>query len=224
MQGFKKSVAVNTKQILFCTDPQVSVGIIVDDADVVAGDDGRKIVKAGTPMYGSLLDRATPFTITGSDTDPSVVTEIGNTSTPQAAGITAATVTASTFATKVNNVGGIYAVTYQSPSIGSSNGWDLWAYSTPDAPIATDITLSDYGVVVTGTPEADDYVEITLTAGVDDKAKGVLLHDVDVTAGDDNGTLLIFGFVNINRLDADVQTAITTAASDLEGKVYICAG
>ena len=32
MQGFKKTVAVNVDQILFCTDPQVSVGIIVDDA------------------------------------------------------------------------------------------------------------------------------------------------------------------------------------------------
>lgn len=224
MQGFFKQEMNNIKQILFCTDPQVSVGIIVDDADVSAGDDGRKIVKAGTPMYGSLLDRATPFTVTGSDTDPSVVTEIGNSSTPQAVGITAATVTASTFATKVNNVGGSYAVTYKSPSIGTSDGWDFWALGTSDAPIATDITLSDYGIVVTGTPEADDYVEITLTAGVDDKAQGVLLHDVDVTAGDNNGTLLIFGFVNANRIDTETQTALFAAASDLEGKVYICAG
>lgn len=216
MQGFKKSVAVNTKQILFCTDPQVSVGIIVDDADVSAGDDGRKIVKAGTPMYGSLLDRATPFTITGSDTDPSATAEVREGST----GITAATVTASTFATAVNNVGGIYEFEYQF----SSQGWDLWTPSSGATPTATNVTLSDYGVVVTGTPDIHDVIDIEFTAATDDKAAGVLLHDVDVTDGDDNGTLLIFGFVNINRLDADVQTAITTAASDLEGKVYICAG
>lgn len=30
----------------------------------------------------------------------------------------------------------------------------------------------------------------------------VLLHDVDVTAGNANGTALIFGFVNLNRIDA----------------------
>lgn len=41
----------------------------------------------------------------------------------------------------------------------------------------------------------------------------VLLHDVDVTAGKANGTALIFGFVNINRCDSDVQSLITTAAS-----------
>ena len=40
----------------------------------------------------------------------------------------------------------------------------------------------------------------------------VLLHDVDVTAGKANGTALIFGFVNVNRCDSDVQNLITTAA------------
>ena len=29
----------------------------------------------------------------------------------------------------------------------------------------------------------------------------VLLHDVDVTAGNANGTALVFGFVNLNRID-----------------------
>ena len=39
----------------------------------------------------------------------------------------------------------------------------------------------------------------------------VLLHDVDVTSGSKKGTALIFGFVNLNRVDSDVATAITTA-------------
>lgn len=41
----------------------------------------------------------------------------------------------------------------------------------------------------------------------------VLLHDVDVTGGNANGTALIFGFVNVNRVDSDVATAITTAVA-----------
>lgn len=36
-------------------------------------------------------------------------------------------------------------------------------------------------------------------------AKGILLHDVDVTTGNANGTLLIFGFVNVDRIDATVM-------------------
>ena len=39
----------------------------------------------------------------------------------------------------------------------------------------------------------------------------VLLHDVDVTAGNANGTALIFGFVNLNRVETDVAAAVTTA-------------
>lgn len=40
----------------------------------------------------------------------------------------------------------------------------------------------------------------------------VLLHDVDVTDGDANGTALLFGFVNVNCVESDVATAITAAA------------
>lgn len=39
----------------------------------------------------------------------------------------------------------------------------------------------------------------------------VLLHDVDVTNSDANGTALVFGFVNVNRVESDVATAITAA-------------
>ena len=42
-------------------------------------------------------------------------------------------------------------------------------------------------------------------------AVGVLLHDVDVTTGDANGTLLLFGFVNTNRIDATTKAKLTDA-------------
>lgn len=103
----KSQVYVNVDQILFNTDPQVSVGIQVSDTGISAGDDGKKIVKAGTPMAGDLMARETPF------------------------------------------------------------------------------TKAAEGVV------------------------GVLLHDVDVTAGAENGTLLIFGFVDMNKVDAATAALIT---------------
>lgn len=40
-------------------------------------------------------------------------------------------------------------------------------------------------------------------------AVGVLLHDVDVTTGSANGTLLLFGFVNTNRIDAKTREKLT---------------
>ncbi len=49
----------------------------------------------------------------------------------------------------------------------------------------------------------------------------VLLHDVDVTAGNANGTALIFGFVNLNRVEADVAAAVTTALGAAEHSTLI---
>ena len=109
-----KQSYVNVNQILFNTDPQVSVGIQVSNTGISAGDDGKKIVKAGTPMTGDLTARGTAFT------------------------------------------------------------------------------------------------KATTTEGVSN-AVGVLLHDVDVTAGAENGTLLIFGFVDLNKVDATTAALVTAA-------------
>lgn len=51
-------------------------------------------------------------------------------------------------------------------------------------------------------------------------AVGVLLHDVDVTTGDANGTLLIFGFVNLDRIDETTQGKLTSyVKTALAGRV-----
>lgn len=68
-------------------------------------------------------------------------------------------------------------------------------------------------LVKAGTPLAGDltkretaFVAVNeASASVVSDAKGILLHDVDVTTGDANGTLLIFGFVNVDRIDATVM-------------------
>lgn len=118
--SIKIESAVNVNQILFCTDPQVSVGIVVDDAAFVTEND-RKIVKAGTPLSGDLTARNTAFVKAVDTTKP---------------------------------------------------------------------------------------------------ATGILLHDVDVTDGNNNGTLLIFGFVNLERLDTTTAALITaTRKTELAGKV-----
>lgn len=112
-----------TKQILFATQPSMSVGVVVGNAGVSADSEGKKILKAGTPLKGSLEARGTAWTLSAdsSGTNPAV---------------------------------------------------------------------------------------------------GVLLHDVDVTAGNENGTALIFGFVDLNKVDSSVTALITTAAkAALAGKV-----
>jgi hypothetical protein len=111
--GIKKVTATNVNQILFAVEPQVSVGAIMSATGTSADSEGKKIVKAGTPVAGDLTARGTAFT------------------------------------------------------------------------------------------------KATTTEGVSN-AIGVLLHDVDVTAGNANATVLIFGFVNLNMLDATTAALITT--------------
>lgn len=106
--GIKTETYNNINQILFAVQHQVSVGVLVDDTDVIADASGKKIIKAGTPVTGDLEKRELPF---------------------------------SKSATNV---------------------------------------------------------------------QGVLLHDVDVTVGEENGTLLLFGFVNLNRLDEETRALITS--------------
>ena len=67
-----------------------------------------------------------------------------------------------------------------------------------------------------GTPIKIDLMNLQTVAVKADGTtplNAVLLHDVDVTDGNANGTALIFGFVNVNRVDSDVATAITAAAA-----------
>lgn len=120
--GIIKETAVAPSQILFNVQNQMSVGVIVDETVGTAGEDGRKIVKAGTPLNGDLTARGTAFMAAKDTSNPAV---------------------------------------------------------------------------------------------------GVLLHDVDVTDGDANGTLLIWGFVNLNRMDSTTAGLITaTRKTELAGRVW----
>jgi hypothetical protein len=81
-------------------------------------------------------------------------------------------------------------------------------------PQALGVASGSKKIAKAGTPINIDLMNLG-TAGnavADGKPmNAVLLHDVDVTDGNANGTALIFGFVNVNRVDADVAIAITTA-------------
>lgn len=109
VSGITKVSAANVPQILINPQLQMSVSVLVSNAGVVAGADGKKIIKAGTPLEGSLETRETPLKKTA---------------------------------------------------------------------VAANTTA-------------------------------VLLHDVDVTAGNANASALIFGFVNLNRIDATTAALLT---------------
>lgn len=76
-------------------------------------------------------------------------------------------------------------------------------------------------IVKAGTPLAGDLTERTTAFTKSSTADGVLLHDVDVTDGDENGTLLIFGYVDLNKVDETVVSDLTAAKGSLDGKVWL---
>lgn len=72
-------------------------------------------------------------------------------------------------------------------------------------------TVGSKKIVKAGTPLKVDpanlqtpATKIAANANIDE-ANVILLHDVDVTTGDANGSGLVIGIVNYNRLESDVQ-------------------
>lgn len=81
-------------------------------------------------------------------------------------------------------------------------------------PASLGVAVGTKKIAKAGTPIKVDLMNLSTAAVKADNSvpmNAVLLHDVDVTEGNANGTALIFGFVNVNRVESDVATAITTA-------------
>lgn len=117
----KTTYGAPEKHILIANDSyMVTLPAIIKDTGVSAGTDGRKVVKAGTPLYGDIEKRDTGFTISGA-----------------------------------------------------------------------------------GNPVC------------------VLMHDVDVTAGDENGTIVIAGCVDLLKLDDSVKTAISSVKANLPRIIFV---
>ena len=84
---------------------------------------------------------------------------------------------------------------------------------------ALGVTVGSQRIAKAGTPISVDLMAtqtpaVLATATVE--MTGVLLHDVDVTNGNNNGTVLLFGFVNVNRIDTDVQALVNTALGNAD--------
>lgn len=96
------------------------------------------------------------------------------------------------------------------------------------------IVSKDLGVEVgarkiakAGTPIIMDFgnLQTVATAGTatgeSPTANAVLLHDVDVTTNNANGTALYLGVVNINRLDTDVQAKVEAGINKIGAVSFI---
>ncbi len=74
-----------------------------------------------------------------------------------------------------------------------------------------------------GTPIVVDLMNLATPATSAGAANmtAVLLHDVDVTVGNANGTALIFGFVNVNRVESDVAAKIAAVTTNPSAVTFV---
>mgnify|MGYP002561496572 FL=1 len=69
--------------------------------------------------------------------------------------------------------------------------------------------IAKAGTPLTGNLDARGTAFTAATTSTDSNAVGILLHDVDVTVDDNNGAILLFGFVNTNMIDSTTKEKIT---------------
>ena len=191
--GVKRSSYGAPVQILANVELQYSMGCRVPKSLGTNVPNVGKIAKAGTPIFIDLSAREiVPVA------QPGAVTETATGSVVTGAGITKVEVVAATFKTAVSNTSGTYK--FKATVADNTTTWKL----------GTDtVTLNTYGVTVTGTVADGDEIQVVFTASGNVTANAVLLHNVNVTDGTKNGTALLFGFVNYNRLESDVQALVT---------------
>ena len=92
----------------------------------------------------------------------------------------------------------------------------------------TSVTAGTDGkkIIKAGTPLTGDILKrnTAFTVGTSANAVALLLHDLDVTDGNTNGTILISGYVDYDKLDADVQALITKEVAAKLTKITFISG
>lgn len=69
--------------------------------------------------------------------------------------------------------------------------------------------IAKAGTPLTGNLDERGTAFTEATTSTDSNAVGILLHDVDVTVDNNNGVILLFGFVNTNMIDDTTKAKIT---------------
>lgn len=126
------------------------------------------------------------------------------------------------------NRSGIKTVSYGAPTQILANV-DLQASvgCIVDDAIVASADANGKKIAKAGTPIIVDFsnLQTPATAGTatgnTHTANAVLLHDVDVTNGDANGTALYFGVVNINRLDTATQAKVSAGINVIGAVSFI---
>ena len=233
--GITKVTGAAPVQILFNVQNQMSVSVLVDKTiPSYVIENGRKIIKAGTPLSGNLLSRSTPFssgavsagtkgvftvqittafaadekiTIDGVDYTCKATESVAD---KQFAGANAAAQVTSLLKM-------VTTAKYNVASISGANDKIGFTQKVADGSDTTGPTVSK----TSSTGAIGSVTRVTDPVSGTSSAVGILLHDVDITDAHTNGTMLIWGFVNLDRVDAATKALLTAEVqTSLAGRVY----
>jgi hypothetical protein len=104
---------------------------------------------------------------------------------------------------------------------------DSYMVTLPAIIKATGVSAGTDGrkVVKAGTPVYGDIEKrdtgFTIAGAQGAKPVAVVMHDTDVTAGDENGTIVIAGCVDLLKLDSAVKTAVASVKADLPRIIFV---
>lgn len=191
---------------------------MVANTGVDADDDGKKIVKAGTPLNGDLENRGTAFTkaVTSSGTKGTWTCEITTAfANDEKITINGVDYTKGATQSADNKVFAGSSATEQATSLVAIVSDPKFTLTNSSGVITFTQKVADEGgsaPTVTKTATTGAIGNVTAgTSPVDgtNNANCILLHDVDVTSGTKNAQAVVFGFIDLNKLDQDVQALVT---------------
>lgn len=236
MSKFLETEFVSTKEVLKFPDHYVALAVMVDDADIQANDDGKKIVPKGTVVggkNGSVLanldepvveKHADPAVKAGLTTGEDNDVDLNNEIVWEAvtAGHIGNLITITLVDPGKANESLSVSVTGFDITVSLATGADKKITSTPATIVAAVNGDNSAKLLVlaagTGTDPVEAVGKTHLSGGADPQttgAEGVLLNDVDVTYGDKEGAMLIHGFVAIDKLPYSTGNAAVAAAAGL---------
>lgn len=232
--GIKRTSYAAPVQILANVGLQASVGCIVDDAIVANADaNGKKIAKAGTPIVVDFSNRqnaaSAPVGPTLGVFTVQITTAFADDELIKIEGVTYTKKTSESVANKQFSGSTVAAQITSLLKMVVTEKYDVAAVSGATDKLGftqkTVDTSDTTGPTVTKMSSTGAIGSVTKTATADagTTANAVLLHDVDVTSGDANGTALYFGVVNMNRLDAKTRAKVVVGINTIGAVSFIYA-
>lgn len=216
------TVSGATRKIILVDEKNsTAISCKVANTGVDADANGKKIVKAGTPLNGDFTARNVAFTkaTTTSGTKGTWTVEITTAfAADEKITINGVDYTKGSTQSADDKVFAGSSATEQATSLVAIVSDPKFTLTNSSGVITFTQKVADSGgsaPTVTKTATTGAIGDVTAgTSPVDgtNNANCLLLHEVDVTEGTQNAQAVIFGTIDLNKLDEDVQALVTAAA------------